>query len=103
MSTVLIFILSTEMVTQLYPSADQLKFPALLYIFIIAVMGVTAFGRWDAFQTQSSFYGAMGASLFMISDGVLGWNKFKNSFPVAEAIMLLTYYLEQGMIAYSTI
>ena len=103
MPIVLIFILSIEMVTQLYSSADQLKFPVLLYIIIIAVMGVAAFGRWDAFQTQSSFYVAMGASIFMISDSVLGWNKFKNSFPVAEAIILSTYYLGQGMIAYSTI
>jgi uncharacterized membrane protein YhhN len=45
----------------------------------------------------------MGASLFMISDGVLGWNKFKNPFNLAEGIILITYYSGQWMIFYSTL
>jgi hypothetical protein len=39
----------------------------------------------------------------MISDGVLGWNKFKNPFHLAEGIILITYYSGQWMIFYSAL
>ena len=66
-------------------------------------MGISAFGRFEAFQSTPSMLGALGATLFMISDGVLGWKKFKEPFPLAEAIILTTYYLGQWMIALSTL
>jgi uncharacterized membrane protein YhhN len=88
---------------QLYPTLEKLKIPVLVYIFMIAGMGITSFGRLEALQTFPTLIGAIGASLFMISDGVLGWNKFKIPFYLAEAIILITYYSGQWMIFYSTL
>ena len=91
------------MITQLYPKAGKLKIPVVIYIAVIGAMGFSAFGRLEAFQSTPTMLGAVGATLFMISDGVLGWNKFKNKFPLAEAIILITYYFGQWMIALSTL
>ena len=101
--TLIITILALGMISQLYPTSGKLKIPVLVYIFMIAGMGVTSFGRLEALQTFPTFIGAIGASLFMISDGVLGWNKFKNPFHLAEGIILITYYSGQWMIFYSAL
>ena len=100
--TIIIIILVIGMVSQLYPTAGKLKIPVLVYITVIAGMGITAFGRLEAFQSTPAMIGAIGATLFMVSDGVLGWNKFKSPFYVAEGIILFTYYSGQYLIAYST-
>ena len=101
--TLIITILALGMISQLYPTSGKLKIPVLVYIFMIAGMGITSFGRLEALQTFPTLIGAIVASLFMISDGVLGWNKFKNPFHLAEAIILITYYSGQWMIFYSTL
>ena len=101
--TLIITILALGMFFQLYPTLGKLKIPVLVYILMIAGMGITSFGRLDALQSFSALIGSMGASLFMISDGVLGWNKFKNPFNLAEGIILITYYSGQWMIFYSTL
>ena len=101
--TLIITILALGMVFQLYPTLEKLKIPVLVYIFMIAGMGITSFGRLEALQTFPTLIGAIGASLFMISDGVLGWNKFKNPFHLAAGIILITYYSGQWMIFYSTL
>lgn len=101
--TLIITILALGMISQLYTTSGKLKIPVLVYIFMIAGMGVTSFGRLEALQTFPTFIGAIGASLFMISDGVLGWNKFKNPFHLAEGIILITYYSGQWMIFYSAL
>jgi alkenylglycerophosphocholine/alkenylglycerophosphoethanolamine hydrolase len=101
--TLIITILALGMFSQLYPTSGKLKIPVLVYILMIAGMGITSIGRLDALQSFSALIGSMGASLFMISDGVLGWNKFKNPFNLAEGIILITYYSGQWMIFYSTL
>ena len=88
--------------SQLYPTSGKLKIPVLVYITVIAGMGITAFGRLESIQSTPAMIGALGATLFMISDGILGWNKFKKPFHLAEGIILLTYYSGQWMIAFST-
>ena len=101
--TLIITILTLGMISQLYPTSGKLKIPVLVYIFMITGMGITSFGRLEALQTFPTLIGAIGASLFMISDGVLGWNKFKNPFYLAAGIILITYYSGQWMIVYSTL
>ena len=100
--TIIIIILAMGMISQLYPIAGKLKIPVLVYITTIAGMGITAFGRLEAVQSTPSMIGAIGATLFMVSDGVLGWNKFKKPFHLAEGIILFSYYSGQYLIAYST-
>ena len=103
LSTLTITILALGMILQLYPSAGKLKIPVLVYIIVITGMGITSFGRLETLQTFPTLIGAIGASLFMISDGVLGWNKFKNPFHLAEGIILITYYSGQWLIACSSV
>ena len=101
--TLIITILALGMISQLYTTSGKLKIPVLVYIFMITGIGITSFGRLEALQTFPTLIGAIVASLFMISDGVLGWNKFKNPFHLAEGIILITYYSGQWMIFYSAL
>ncbi|SVA11805.1 uncharacterized protein METZ01_LOCUS64659, partial [marine metagenome] len=90
--TLIITILTLGMISQLYPTSGKLKISVLVYIFMITGMGITSFGRLEALQTFPTLIIAIGASLFMVSDRMLGWNKFKTPFYLAEGIILFTYY-----------
>ena len=70
--TLIITILALGMIFQLYPTLEKLKIPDLVYIFMIAGMRITSFRRLEALQNFPTLIGAIDASLFMISDGVLG-------------------------------
>jgi len=99
----LILLFCLTFLSKLIPNAESLKLPVFVYILVISTMGLAAFGRHEFFNSNQSLICVIGAVLFMISDSVLGWNKFIQPFPSAEAIVLSTYYLGQGMIALSTI
>lgn len=99
---IILGIICIGMLAFLIPMAGELKIPVFLYICVIALMGLTSIGRHASIQSVQSMFGFVGALFFMVSDSVLGLNKFRKTFQSAEAIILSTYYLGQGMIAYST-
>jgi len=43
----------------------------------------------------------MGAVLFIVSDSVLAWNRFRKKFQNAQTVILSTYYAAQWLIALS--
>ena len=45
---------------------------------------------------------AMGALLFVASDSALAWDRFKQEFKAAQAVILATYFAAQWLIALST-
>ncbi len=71
-------------------------FPVLLYLTVITLMVIFAIGINSG---NRSIIG-VGAGLFFISDGVLAFNKFVKKFKLADAIVLLTYYLAQLLLIY---
>jgi len=99
--SIIITVIALGILYRLNPPVGKLKLPVIVYIVVIATLGISAFGRLEALSTFSAIMGTTGAVLFIISDGVLSWNKFKQHFPAAQAIILATYYLGQGMIAFS--
>ena len=71
--------------------------PSLLYALIISSMFLLA-ANFE-FNNQQFHYFIIGAFLFCVSDAILGWEKFIQSFPFAHIFILTTYYGAQTFIA----
>jgi uncharacterized membrane protein YhhN len=85
----------------LLPKAGKLKVPVLVYATAIVVMGWQAATRWQVVADEAAFCAMLGAILFMLSDSVLAINRFAKPFRAAEALLLITYFTAQWLIALS--
>lgn len=65
-------------------------------VYVLAILLMTL----RAVLTQNTVI-AVGAVLFLISDAVLGWNRFASPVPLADLWIMVTYWLGQGFLAYS--
>lgn len=66
----------------------RLPVPVAVYMSVISLMVVSAFGTLIPFAI-------VGALLFFASDGVLGWNRFVHPIPHGRLIIMTTYHLGQ--------
>lgn len=85
----------------LLPRAGALRIPVAFYIIAIAAMALTAVTRALQVNTPAALLAAAGALLFVVSDSLLGWNRFVKPFVAAEALLLATYFGGQMLIALS--
>jgi uncharacterized membrane protein YhhN len=85
----------------LLPKTGRLALPVVVYSMALAVMGWQAASRWQHLQDDASFYAMIGAVLFLVSDGVLAFNRFVRPFRAAELVLLTTYFAAQYLIALS--
>lgn len=67
---------------------DRLMVPVAVYLSIISLMVVTAFGTAIPIAIA-------GALLFYASDGVLGYNRFVQAVPHGRLLIMTTYHLGQ--------
>jgi uncharacterized membrane protein YhhN len=96
------------MAALLWPGiAMTLRAPVLVYVIVLATMTGQALGRasWlrvrgDARAASARFAG-LGAGLFMISDSLLAWDRFRAALPWAALYILVTYYVALWLIARS--
>ena len=89
------------MVRQLWPHIGGLRIPVLIYMIAILVMGWQALERWSLLQTNAALLGAIGATLFVISDSALALDRFRARFASARLIVLGTYFSAQWLLALS--
>jgi uncharacterized membrane protein YhhN len=90
------------MLTYLWPHLRRERGAVLAYVGVIAVMGWRAAVR--ALEVDAGASGPLafvGALLFMVSDGVLATNRFARPFAAADAVVMVTYYAAQVLIALS--
>lgn len=81
-------------------SFGGLQFPVFLYMFIISVMGLSAFNAALTLGTMVSIIAAVAAALFMVSDLVLCFMYFSNQERRwFDALNLSTYYCAQLIFA----
>ncbi len=85
----------------LWKHLDRLKIPVLVYALALALMSWFALSRFFELSDQKSFLAFLGSVLFVASDSLLAYNKFKTSFPYAEILILSTYFTAQWLIALS--
>lgn len=68
--------------------AGTIRHGASIYAIIISIM------LWCALLQKDTLY-AIGAILFVISDLVLGWNRFVLSVPYSTYLIMIPYYASQ--------
>jgi uncharacterized membrane protein YhhN len=84
-----------------------LRIPVLVYVTVLATMGGQALGRASWLRKQgdiravSARYAGVGAMLFMLSDSLLAWDRFRAALPLASLYILATYYAALWLIARS--
>ena len=87
--------------------APALRLPVLIYVFVLATMAGQALGRALYLHEQRDIgafparFAALGALLFMISDSLLAWDRFRAALPLAALYILTTYYAALWLIAVS--
>jgi uncharacterized membrane protein YhhN len=82
----------------LAPGLGEMKIPVIVYIIVILCMGISALLRLP-FVTQLSFWlVAGGALVFITSDSVLAYGKFKRELKRGHMVVMATYLAAQFMI-----
>ncbi len=92
---------STGVVAVLYPKLGDLTVPVGIYVAVITAMVWRASAMWG--RVASGGAAVLGASLFVVSDSLLAFDKFGDSFPLAHLAVMLTYWAGQLWIARSAL
>jgi len=79
----------------------RLRIPVVLYVAVILAMAVQATGRAVRIRDASALLAGAGAALFVASDALLAWDRFRAPFHASRAAVLSTYFLAQWLIALS--
>ncbi len=82
-------------------ASGELKIPVAVYLTVIITMLYFSWERYISMGETGMLHAAIGATIFVVSDSVLAWDKFVKKFPSAKAVILSTYYLGQWLIAMS--
>jgi uncharacterized membrane protein YhhN len=80
------------------PQLNQLFLPVLIYSIAITTMVSTACNRGGQVLPKSFVWVALGAGLFMLSDGLIAFDKFGYPFPYNGFWVMLTYCAAQYLI-----
>lgn len=90
------------MVRQLWPHVEHsLRVPVVVYMGVILVMGWQAAEFWLARRDDGALLALMGALLFVASDSVLAWDKFRRKLALGPVLVMVTYYAAQWLLALS--
>jgi len=87
----------------LWPHLGAFRGPVLGYVAVIATMAWQAVVRGGATGTPqpSGLLAAVGSVIFMSSDATLAYDRFARRFAGAHAVVMVTYYTAQLLIAAS--
>ncbi len=72
-----------------------------LNILVILIMSCLARDLYLQLELPQTLFAACGAILFLISDALLAWNRFRMKFKSAQFLILGTYYVAQWALAMS--
>lgn len=85
----------------LWPRLGRLRGPVAAYVLVILLMAWQAANRYLNAGPAGSGLAAAGAWLFVVSDSLLAWNRFRGGFRAAQGSVLGTYFAAQWLIALS--
>jgi uncharacterized membrane protein YhhN len=86
----------------LWMRLGRMRVPVVIYVLAILLMAWQASNRWLATGEAGSLLALFGALLFVASDSMLAWDRFRGRFRNAHALVLGTYFAAQLLIALST-
>jgi uncharacterized membrane protein YhhN len=79
-----------------------LRFPVAVYSLFLVSMAAQAMGRSLRSRTSAARLAAVGALLFVLSDGLLAFDRFYQPLRLAPLLILVPYFAAQWLIASST-
>ncbi len=85
----------------LWPRLGPLRLPVIIYVAALVTMAWQASVRAALLPSPLTRAAAIGAILFVISDGVLSIDRFRFKFRAAQAVIMSTYVAAQMLIALS--
>jgi alkenylglycerophosphocholine hydrolase len=95
---------AAAMLRYLWPYVGRLRLPVVVYVTALSAMAWCAVARASAPDSSAAeAAAAIGAVSFLVSDGVLAVNRFARPFRGAHAVVMVTYYLAQTLIARSAL
>ncbi|MGB0495351.1 MAG: lysoplasmalogenase [Kangiellaceae bacterium] len=74
----------------LLPNLGALFYPVIAYMLILTLMAFSAF-----FSNKTNYWFVLGGISFVISDSILGLNKFYVPFEASHSLIMLSYYFAQ--------
>lgn len=78
-----------------------LRVPVALYVLALASMAAQATAMWHHCRDGASAQAAAGGAFFLLSDGLLAWNRFVTPLDGSRLSVLATYWIAQWLIARS--
>ena len=81
------------------PSA--LKLPVAAYVLALSAMAAQAAVCWRVHRERATICAAAGGALFLFSDSVIAINRFAWPFESSKAVVLVSYWAAQWLIASS--
>ena len=79
----------------------SLRAPVTVYVCVLLTMAAQAASRAAASQTGPALAAGIGAALFALSDALLAVDRFRSPFASARALVRITYFTGQWLIALS--
>ena len=96
--TILLTCYGVALYTLLFTHLGNIRIPVALYILVILVMVITAYGRKGNVSVSSFIIVFIGALSFIISDSLLAINKFLIPLPYSNFLVMGTYATAQYLI-----
>jgi uncharacterized membrane protein YhhN len=93
-----ILLISTGLITILYPRLGDLKIPVIIYSLVLSLMVLQALYRYGLTSARSFWFVFTGAFFFLISDSLIAINKFLEPLPLSGISIMVTYMLAQYLI-----
>jgi len=85
------------------PGLGNMQIPVTIYGIVITGMVISAVSRFGKVNDSSYLIVFFGALLFLISDSLIAFNRFKQPFPVAALLIMITYIFGQFLIIAGTL
>lgn len=83
------------------PHLGAMLLPVTVYLVVIMTMAWRAWERWLQTRQKTALLAFIGAILFVTSDSVLAFDKFRAPFEAARLLTLVPYFAAQWFIALS--
>jgi uncharacterized membrane protein YhhN len=95
-------VLGAALLRILWPGIPPaLRLPVVVYVLTLLCMAAQANTRAMRLPSTSSLLASAGATLFVLSDGLLALDRFRMRFRSARALVQITYFVAQWLIAAS--
>ena len=95
---VFLLLVGGALIYMLYPTLGDLRIPVIVYTTIIISMGISALLRRGHTSEKSFILIYSGAILFIMSDSMLGINKFLSPLVQSSLLIMATYIAAQFLI-----